>query len=111
MADQLRRSKVPTEKQGSSTDLAEIGAEGGRRRAARLTPEERSEAARVAAEARWGRTVTPATHEGELIIGKANLECAVLDDGQRVISQGTLLRALGRAPSMGRRNTTPNRPP
>ena len=33
----------------------ETGAEGGRRRAAKLTPEQRSEIARKAARARWGR--------------------------------------------------------
>jgi hypothetical protein len=46
--------------------------------------------------------VAVATHEGELVIGDKRFECAVLDDGTRVLSQGTVLEALGRAPTRGR---------
>ncbi len=92
--------------------LAKLGAsKGGRARAARLSSDERSRVARDAAEARWGRSVASATHEGELIIGDKRIECAVLDDGTRVISQGTVLTALDRAPTMGRRDRTEGRPP
>jgi hypothetical protein len=92
--------------------LAKLGAsKGGKARAARLSPDERSEAARDAAEARWGTSIAYATHEGELVIGDSRIDCAVLDDGTRVISQGTVLTALGRAPSMGRRDVTEGRPP
>lgn len=84
---------------------------GGRTRAAKMSPEERSESARRAAEARWGKTVTEATHAGKIVIGDREIECAVLEDGRRVISQGTVLRALGRAESMGRRDLTDGRPP
>jgi hypothetical protein len=87
------------------------GSKGGRARAEHLSPEERSLAARDAAEARWGKTVADATHEGVLIIGDMRIECAVLDDGTRVLSQGTVLGALGRAPTMGRRELTEGRPP
>jgi hypothetical protein len=87
------------------------GSKGGRARAERLTPAERSAAAREAAEARWGRMVVNATHEGVLVIGDMRLECAVLEDGTRVINQGTMLAALGRAPTMGRRELTEGRPP
>jgi hypothetical protein len=96
----------------SASALGKLGgSKGGRARAERLSPEERSLAAREAAEARWGRTVAEATHEGELIIGNMRIECAVLDDGTRVLSQGTVLGALGRAPTMGRRELTEGRPP
>lgn len=92
--------------------LAKLGAsKGGRTRAARLSSTERSRVAREAAEVRWGRSVASATHAGELIIGDKRIECAVLDDGTRVISQGTVLAALGRAPTMGRRDLTEGRPP
>jgi len=89
------------------------GSKGGLARAQSLSPAERSLAAREAAEARWGRTVADATHEGVLIIGQHRLECAVLDDPgkTRVLSQGTMLAALGRARSMGRRERTEGRPP
>ncbi|MDQ1536161.1 MAG: hypothetical protein QOE58_554 [Actinomycetota bacterium] len=70
---------------------------GGKSRAERLSPEERSDIARHAAAARWGTTVAEATHTGKLRIGDRTISCAVLEDGTRVINQGTLLTALGRA--------------
>lgn len=72
--------------------------QGGLERATRLSREERSEIARGAAEARWGKSVLPASHTGEMEIGHRTIACAVLDDGTRVISQGTMLTALGRSP-------------
>jgi hypothetical protein len=101
-------------KSSSASALGKLGgSKGGRARAERLTPAERSIAAREAAEARWGRSVADATHEGVLIIGDHRLECAVLDDADktRVLNQSTMLTALGRAPTMGRRDLTEGRPP
>jgi hypothetical protein len=99
----------------SSSQASALGKLGGRKggtaRAARMSPSERSFAARQAAEARWGRAIADATHEGELVIGDMRIECAVLDDGTRVLSQGTVLAALGRAPTMGRRDITERMPP
>lgn len=71
--------------------------DGGKARAARLSPDERREIARSAARARWGVSVLPASHIGEMEIGHRTIACAVLDGGTRVISQGTMLTALGRA--------------
>lgn len=70
---------------------------GGKARAERLSPEERSEASRQAALSRWGRALPRATHDGKIKIGDQELACANLPDGTRVINQGTLLSALGRA--------------
>ena len=96
----------------SASELGRRGAsKGGRARAERLTPSQRSESARRAAEGRWGRSIAVATHQGELVIGDMRLDCAVLDDDTRVLSQGTVLAALGRAPDMGRRDLTDGRPP
>jgi hypothetical protein len=98
----------------SAAALGKLGAsKGGQARAARLTAVERSESARQAAEARWGKSIADATHEGVLIIGDMPIECAVLDDDDktRVLSQGTVLGALGRATTMGRRDATEGRPP
>jgi hypothetical protein len=98
----------------SASELGRLGAsKGGQARAARLSADERSDSARQAAEARWGKSIADATHEGELIIGDMRIECAVLDDADktRVLSQGTVLAALGRAPTMGRRERTEGRPP
>jgi hypothetical protein len=78
--------------------MAQRGASrGGRSRAERLSPEERSEIARRAAAARWGTNTAIATHTGELQIGGRTIACAVLEDRTRVINQGTMLTALGRA--------------
>jgi hypothetical protein len=84
--------------------LSALGAsKGGLARAEKLTPEQRSEIARGAVQARWakaGKEPTPiATHVGELRIGDASIPCAVLEDGTRVLNQAGFLRSLGRARS------------
>jgi hypothetical protein len=85
------------------------GLKGGRARAQKLSPEERSGIARKAVEARWAKaksdTTIPtqpsgipnATHTGTLMIGSIELPCAVLEDGTRVFTQGGFLHAIGRA--------------
>jgi len=67
-----------------------------------MTPEQRSEHARRAVEARWG--MAQATHTGELKIGEMILPCAVLEDGTRVLTQEGFLKAIGRSgkPAKGR---------
>ena len=74
-------------------------AKGGVARAAALTPERRSEIARMAVEARWGKELPIATHEGDARIGSAIIPAANLKDGRRVLSQGQFLRAIGRSRS------------
>lgn len=66
---------------------------GGHARALAMSPIERSEAAKRAAEARW--KVPKATHESELVIGPLRIPCAVLEDGTRVLSERALSSALG----------------
>jgi hypothetical protein len=81
-------------------DPRESGRQGGLARAQRLPAEARSEIARRAAEKRWGKAVLRAEHAGDLKIGNLTLACAVIDDGEkatRVISQSTMLTALGRS--------------
>ena len=56
----------------------EAKSRGGRSRAERLTPEQRSEIARQGAIARWGDTSPVAPHHGELRIGDRSFQCAVL---------------------------------
>jgi len=69
---------------------------GGKARAERLSPEMRQEIARRGAEARWGKTVMRVTHPGTLRIGDRDLDCAVLEDGTRVLNQRKMLIALER---------------
>ncbi len=71
-------------------------AKGGVARAEALSPDERKEIARNAASARWNKGAPAATHTGNINIGNWEIECAVLDDGRRLLSQRGLNRALGR---------------
>lgn len=81
------------------TDATKYGAEGGKRRAALLSPEERKRIAVAAAEARWanhpGRPPR-AEYEGILSINGVEIPCAVLEDGTRVLSRTDFIRAIGR---------------
>lgn len=72
---------------------------GGKARAERLTPDERSEIARLAAHSRWGGDgpVPRATHgsvDRPLVIGGLRIPCYVLEDGRRVLVQRGMLTAL-----------------
>jgi hypothetical protein len=74
---------------------------GGHARAASLSPAKRSEIARKAARARWQGALSTAvcgSPDQPLRIGNVEIECYVLDDGTRVLTQASFLRALGRHP-------------
>jgi hypothetical protein len=71
---------------------------GGLVRAERLSPERRSEIAKLASASRWGDDGLPtALEEAHVRIGEAMLPCAVLDTKQRVLTQSGVMKALGRA--------------
>src|SRR5258708_7511405 len=83
--------------------LSALGAsKGGVARAASLTPEERSESARAAVEARWRKAgklteIPQATHgspDRPLRIGDLEIPCYVLADGRRVLVQRGMLASL-----------------
>ena len=74
-------------------------ARGGNARAKQLTPEQRSAIAKKGADARWKAPVSEAvcgSRDKPLRIGNVEIECYVLEDGTRVITQASFLRALGR---------------
>lgn len=79
-------------------------AKGGKARAEALTPERRSEIARMGAQARSNQFddtlkdgLPEATHRGSLKISDdLVLPCAVLSDGTRVIAENAVARQLGR---------------
>jgi hypothetical protein len=74
-------------------------ARGGIARAESLSSEERSEIARKAAKARWSDDLSEAvcgSPDNPLRIGEIELECYVLEDGTRVLTQAGFLEALGR---------------
>jgi hypothetical protein len=82
-------------------DGVEGKARGGIARAASLSPEARSEIAKKAAAARWAEDLTEAvcgSADQPLRIGDIEIECYVLEDGTRVLTQASFLRALGRHP-------------
>jgi hypothetical protein len=74
--------------------MKELAKKGGKARAEALTTEERQEASRVAAAARWLRAV----NEGVLRLGEADIACYVLGDGRRMLSQAQMISALGMHP-------------
>src|ERR1035438_3271011 len=79
--------------------VTEGRAKGGVARAQRLTPAERSAISTKAAEARWHAPLVNAlcgSPERPLRIGDISIECYVLEDGTRVLSQAEFLEALGR---------------
>jgi P63C domain len=79
------------------------GLKGGKARAEALTPEERSESARQAAEARWAKKkdrnltldIPRADHPGELHIGDMQFPCSVLSDGTRILTQSDFMSGMG----------------
>jgi P63C domain len=72
-------------------------AKGGVARAAALSDERRKQIASEAAAARWNKDMPYATHEGSIRIGDIEIACAVLNTGQRVLTQSAFMVALGRA--------------
>lgn len=98
-------------KHGLEDDPVANGAKGGKARAQQMTPAERSDVARRAADARWGKKVMNAEFVGSLPVADMSLDCVVLADGRRIISQGSILMSLGRSDSSGRRTRNDNRPP
>lgn len=72
---------------------------GGKARAKRLSQEERSKIAKKGAAARWDPTVSEAvcgSSDQPLRVGDVEIECYVLEDGTRVLTQASFLEALGR---------------
>jgi len=78
---------------------------GGRARAKKLTPEERSDIAKKAAIARWGEKPPVATHKGNFMDEFGiNVDCYVLDNKAKsaVISQRGMAEAIGLGTQSGR---------
>jgi P63C domain len=77
-------------------EINEIKAKGGFARAEALTPQQRSDIAKKAAEARWNGPPLKGTHQGELKLGNSLLPCYVLEDGTRVVVRAGFIKAMGR---------------
>jgi len=71
---------------------------GGKARAKNLSPERRKEIAIKASSSRKCASNRPkATHVGDLSIGNIPVECAVLQDGTRVITESAMFKLMGSA--------------
>jgi hypothetical protein len=68
---------------------------GGTARAAALSDSEKSEIAKKAAAARWNPDVPQAILDGHLKIGEVDIECAVLRDGTRLLSERAITKGFG----------------
>lgn len=68
---------------------------GGIARAKALSAAERKAIAQKAAASRWAGNIPKATHDGVIKLGELEIECAVLEDGRRVISERAMTRAFG----------------
>lgn len=75
-------------------------AKGGVARARSLTPAERKAIAQRAAATRWGENELPTaiawSGDTPLVLGDIEIDCYVLEDGTRVLSQRGFLTAIGR---------------
>lgn len=82
---------------------------GGQARAAKLDKATRSEIAKKAAAARWTETqdAVCGSPDRPLTIGNVSVECYVLEDGTRVITQASFLQAFGRARTVRRTDEVP----
>jgi len=80
---------------------AKGASKGGKARSEHLTPEERQTIARQAALARWGEQIPRASYNGQLKIADREVDCAVLENGTRLLTQRTFLSAIGRSRSSG----------
>jgi hypothetical protein len=82
---------------GDEKSSEEYGAEGGKKRAERLTKAQLSEIGRKGAVARWAKTVPMAKYgstDRPLRLGELEIPCYVLDDGRRVLIQRGMFTAL-----------------
>lgn len=80
-----------------STTLQELSKLGGKARADKLSPERRKEIALKASHSRGCmKDIPKATHQGKLFIGELEIDCAVLENGKRIISESSAFEILGR---------------
>lgn len=95
----VKSNKVPLTHQ-------ELSSKAGKARAEKLSPERRKEISEIAVKKRLENKIIRenpgiprATHEGILKIGDLEIDCSVLSDGTRIISQSSMYKAFGRAKS------------
>lgn len=81
----------------------QIRSKAGKTAAANMTPEQRRERAFKASHGRRCYEGIPkASHVGEITFGDIKVSCAVLEDGQRVITQSSMLGVIGKSKGGGK---------
>lgn len=68
------------------SDYIDGKSKGGIARSNSLTPEEKSEIARVGANSRWDKSLPTALLGGKLVLGGVEVDCYVTEDGERLIA-------------------------
>lgn len=68
----------------------------GKARANSMTPQRRSEIARMAAAKKYGTLREAISREGIVKVGGVELQCYVLDDETRVLARASFVKAIGR---------------
>lgn len=87
-----------------AASVAAVASKGGKARAAKLSPEERTELSRRAAEARWGSTALRAvcgSMDRPLRLADMEIPCFVLEDGRRVLAAAGLMASLDMSAGKG----------
>jgi hypothetical protein len=95
-----KETSTPPKRASAARDLSLLGSsKGGDARANALSALDRKEIARAAAVARWerqGKVPMPrAKHAGQLNVGDISFDCAVLEDGTRLVSETRFMEAMG----------------
>lgn len=94
--------------EGTSTQFTtqEQCSNGGKNRAAKLSPERRKQIATLASHSRKSLEGIPkASHYGKMNIGGIEITCAVLEDGRSVITETSMFKIIGMKPG-GRKNVS-----
>lgn len=92
----------------SMTEKTITASKGGKARAKALSPKQRSEIARIAAEKRWGiqskvKRAICGSADSPLRIGSVEIPCYVLEGGARVLSQRGIQAGVGVSTGGGKR--------
>jgi hypothetical protein len=79
------------------SDDSNYQAKGGKERAKKLTPEQRSEIAKQASAARWDKEkdIPKAAYTGTLTVGDMSFPCSVLSNGDRILTQSDFMKGMG----------------
>lgn len=85
MSENITSEEVTAQAVGSTEQVDGLRAKGGYARAEALSPEQRKAIAKKAAQARWQSSIPKAAYSGVLKFGDYEVQCAVVEDGEKVL--------------------------